>query len=59
MLHQFFSAETIQVSEEGALFIFLVVLFLGHNCKLLDSQQYVNTNSKLLSTTNATRDRQC
>ncbi len=32
MLHQFLSAEMIQVSKEGVLFIFgfLVALFLGH-----------------------------
>ena len=47
MLHQFLSAETIQIPEESVLLFFLVVLFLSHSCKLLDSQKYVNTNSKL------------
>jgi hypothetical protein len=42
MLHQFLSAETIQVSEVGVLFIFLGFLFLGHSCTVLDPRPCVN-----------------
>jgi hypothetical protein len=42
MLHQFLSAETIQVPEESVLFIILGFLFLGHVCTVLDSHPYVN-----------------
>ena len=42
MLHQFLSAETIQVPEESVLFIFLGGLFLSHNCTVLDLQPDVN-----------------
>jgi hypothetical protein len=60
MLHQFLPSETIQVPEEGVLFIFLGVLFLSHDCKLLDSQDYVNADFKrLASATQPIRDRQC
>ena len=45
MLHQFLSAETIQIPEESVLLFFLAVLFLSHGCKLLDCQKYVNANS--------------
>jgi hypothetical protein len=43
MLHQFLSAETVQVSEEGVLFIFLVFIFLSHECTVLCSLPLVNT----------------
>jgi hypothetical protein len=36
VLHQFLSAETIQISEEGILAKFLGVLFLKHGCTLLE-----------------------
>ena len=42
MLHQFLPAETIQVSEESILLIFLGVLFLGHESTVLDLQPRVN-----------------
>jgi hypothetical protein len=42
MLHQFLSAEAIQVPEETVLFSFLGVLFLSHDCTILDSNSYVN-----------------
>jgi hypothetical protein len=52
MLHQFLSAETIQVSEERALFIFLGTLFLGHDSTVLDSQLYVNMTAGHRKTSN-------
>jgi hypothetical protein len=42
VLHQFLSAETVQVSEEGVFLGFLGVLFLGHNCTVLETQPHVN-----------------
>ncbi len=42
MLHQFLSAETIQVSEEWILFVFLGILFLGHDRTVRDLPPYVN-----------------
>jgi hypothetical protein len=42
VLHQFLSAETIQIPEEGILLNFLGVLFLRHSCTLLESESYVN-----------------
>jgi hypothetical protein len=60
MLHQFFSAETIQVPEECVLLIFLGVFFLGHHCKLPDAWEYVNPNSQFLAlATLVIRDKQC
>jgi hypothetical protein len=42
MLHQFLPPESIQVSEESILLIFLGVLFLGHGSTVLDLQPRVN-----------------
>ena len=42
MLHQFLSAETVQVSKEGLLFSFLGVLFLSHICTVIEASSCVN-----------------
>jgi hypothetical protein len=59
MLHQFFSAETVQVPEECVLFLVLGVLFLSHHWKLPDSQSYVNANFNFAaSATQTNHDKQ-
>ncbi len=47
LLHQFFSAESIQVSEECVLLIFLGFLIFGHACTVREPRPHVN-NSNLV-----------
>lgn len=43
MLHEFLSAEMVQVSEEGVFLGFLGAFFLGHKCTILQSAPGVNS----------------